>query len=655
VVLLIDSEMYGAASLREDIFSTKQCKDLASKAIDVAAQEKLEEELEREAEAKQVKEEEARKKAERDAEIRNNWSMVGNIVVIQKLTSEKGKVLNESSGRVMNYSVDKDRFEVQCIESKERVFLKKDNLSVKYFGTLPISLPPNSNSDPKQPQAVQPKAKSQEPLAPAAWNCDRCTFENDEASAECSMCSSARRKTTTPVKEPKKPEADYDKDTVESSSSASNDGNADKITTVKKTIYVVSALSKMLTGKKGRKKNQLVEKSGASIQITTSASNKHVPVHLSGNQTAVAKAISLIEEAIGAKNVCGKMPKPQQSPVPSPAPVVEALEDVLIAEQKQHNPMTEHTFDLPGNAVETRAPPGLPPQLPSEIGIRNVTISSGADGSVSSINDRSHASRTISQQNFSLPENDSLLKCLREQQACIKGSAEEFFMWLVKSEDIDTIAALKEAVSDEDYLAESMKNGNGVCGVKGFKRKAFQRAVMDYREIGATTPIVSGPYDDLSSVAVSNGASVIRGMESTAFLPSFLFHDDNDASLKPISDHGDDIPDELMCPITTELLEDPVLAADGITYERSAIEDWFCTQMAIIRIAEEQLRVNPGLRRELEIVRRGITSPMRGITLPNLQLTPNTNLKIMTRAHKEKMNSISPNTSRFTFGQSNGY
>lgn len=30
-----------------------------------------------------------------------------------------------------------------------------------------------------------------------------------------------------------------------------------------------------------------------------------------------------------------------------------------------------------------------------------------------------------------------------------------------------------------------------------------------------------------------------------------------------------------LCPITTEVMDDPVIAADGYTYERSAIEEWF--------------------------------------------------------------------------------
>ena len=44
-------------------------------------------------------------------------------------------------------------------------------------------------------------------------------------------------------------------------------------------------------------------------------------------------------------------------------------------------------------------------------------------------------------------------------------------------------------------------------------------------------------------------------------------------------------PDEVFCPITTEIMRDPVLAADGHTYERSAIESWFEKK----RRANEQL------------------------------------------------------------------
>jgi hypothetical protein len=36
-------------------------------------------------------------------------------------------------------------------------------------------------------------------------------------------------------------------------------------------------------------------------------------------------------------------------------------------------------------------------------------------------------------------------------------------------------------------------------------------------------------------------------------------------------------PDEFFCPITTALLVNPVLAADGVAYEAHAIQEWFAT------------------------------------------------------------------------------
>ena len=37
-------------------------------------------------------------------------------------------------------------------------------------------------------------------------------------------------------------------------------------------------------------------------------------------------------------------------------------------------------------------------------------------------------------------------------------------------------------------------------------------------------------------------------------------------------------PADFICPITTELMSDPVMAADGHSYERSAIERWLATK-----------------------------------------------------------------------------
>ncbi|XP_027512035.1 WD repeat, SAM and U-box domain-containing protein 1 isoform X1 [Corapipo altera] len=62
------------------------------------------------------------------------------------------------------------------------------------------------------------------------------------------------------------------------------------------------------------------------------------------------------------------------------------------------------------------------------------------------------------------------------------------------------------------------------------------------------------------------------------------------------------VPDEFLCPITRELMKDPVIAADGYSYEREAMEHWISNK------------------------RR--SSPMTNLPLHSLMLTPNRTLKM---------------------------
>ena len=62
-----------------------------------------------------------------------------------------------------------------------------------------------------------------------------------------------------------------------------------------------------------------------------------------------------------------------------------------------------------------------------------------------------------------------------------------------------------------------------------------------------------------------------------------------------------EIPDAYLCPITMDPMEDPVMAADGHSYEKSEINAWFA------------LGNN--------------TSPKTGAALPHQFLTPNHNLR----------------------------
>ena len=82
------------------------------------------------------------------------------------------------------------------------------------------------------------------------------------------------------------------------------------------------------------------------------------------------------------------------------------------------------------------------------------------------------------------------------------------------------------------------------------------------------------------------------------------------------------IPDEYLCPITHQLMRDPVIASDGYSYERTAIEQWldsFSTSAATITASTTTAA-------------RGPTSPMTNqpLLLP-VTLTPNRSLKLLIR------------------------
>ena len=69
-------------------------------------------------------------------------------------------------------------------------------------------------------------------------------------------------------------------------------------------------------------------------------------------------------------------------------------------------------------------------------------------------------------------------------------------------------------------------------------------------------------------------------------------------------------PEEFCCPLSLEMMVDPVVAADGFTYERSHIDRW----------------IRGG----------GVSSPMTGQRLPHTNLTPNLTLKAMIKAAMDR-------------------
>jgi len=317
----------------------------------------------------------------------------------------------------------------------------------------------------------------------------------------------------------------------------------------------------------------------------------------------------LIREAMGTEHVSIEQPSnssPQRSGAPqlimSPS---SAVSTIAVDEKKVNSLVEQNTIrkleavhDDSNNNLDEESPLDTAPReegVPSEIGIVNsslgMTRETITEVSISSFNDKSKTSKTLS--SFELNENDPLLIFLRSQEACIKGSVDEFFTWLVKYENIESMMALKEAVSDDDYLNDTMRIGDRSYGVKGFKLKSFRYAILEYED---TKPVQ---------------------LES------------KNVTMNP--------PEELVCPISLALMtNDPVVAADGITYERASIEDWFEKSKAKISEAQKNLKQNPHSKSDQRVVDNGVCSPVHGTKIENLLLVPNISLRNMARAYKEK-------------------
>ncbi|KAL9179103.1 hypothetical protein ACHAXT_000145 [Thalassiosira profunda] len=289
----------------------------------------------------------------------------------------------------------------------------------------------------------------------------------------------------------------------------------------------------------------------------------------------------------------------------SPAAAAASKPGPSVPTSAKGTPSTQATSNLNYSATKSEARPSsrcsfadapLPGKLPSEINInpQGAIKENVSEASMSSFNYRRSISLDYS--NFTPDENDPLLVFLRSQSACIKGNVDEFFVWLVKSEDVDSMSALKEAVSDANYL-ETLKEGNGRCGVKGFKRAAFLRAVTEYEDV---EPQKSSNDGSTSTNGLLDGA-----------------------------------PQELVCPIGLVLMtKEPVLASDGMTYERANIDDWFKTKLSEIKAARENLKHNSSSKNDLKVVERGICSPVYGTEMKSISYTLNTNVRSLARSYE---------------------
>jgi hypothetical protein len=93
------------------------------------------------------------------------------------------------------------------------------------------------------------------------------------------------------------------------------------------------------------------------------------------------------------------------------------------------------------------------------------------------------------------------------------------------------------------------------------------------------------------------------------------------------------------------MTKDPVVAADGHTYEREAIADYFDKQSTLIGSTKRQLAagVSSKKKKQLQaVVDCGIVSPVTHSPLENLSLAPNNAVSALARDVAAKSNKRVP-------------
>ena len=85
----------------------------------------------------------------------------------------------------------------------------------------------------------------------------------------------------------------------------------------------------------------------------------------------------------------------------------------------------------------------------------------------------------------------------------------------------------------------------------------------------ATGMSVAGMSSEFTKAVVSGASAAVPASGLTEIA------DDRIRRLRQVADSSDDVPDEFICHITNEVMEDPVVAMDGHTYEKVAIESWY--------------------------------------------------------------------------------
>jgi hypothetical protein len=143
-----------------------------------------------------------------------------------------------------------------------------------------------------------------------------------------------------------------------------------------------------------------------------------------------------------------------------------------------------------------------------------------------------------------------------------------------------------------------------------------------------------------SAVAAAGGGGVGSGVVEAPSTPSSTLRSAALPRASPTCDEAEDaIPDDFICPLTLEVMLDPVVACDGFTYDRKSIESWF-EKHAGLPSASASLAASAAhgpdwkeptgsaaLAAEESHGGVALLSPMTGKPLRDTRLVPNQNLK----------------------------
>ena len=164
---------------------------------------------------------------------------------------------------------------------------------------------------------------------------------------------------------------------------------------------------------------------------------------------------------------------------------------------------------------------------------------------------------------------------------------------------------------DEHVVA--LLRASGVEGARAVARAFFEELVdisvlrdcsrQDLREMHVTDNAVAG--------------RILNGAKNPKYSPE----DEEYAQVERTP------PDDLVCPITGCLFEDPVFASDGETYERQAIRKWIADKRKDVEAARRELRdTRNESERAKRVIEAGVKSPL-GIGQLGAALTNNRDMK----------------------------